>query len=521
MRPPGCASRVIWQAVSQLPPYSDAPVSRPARRRASRRQIRLRRTIFAASAVVLVLIILAGGGYLYAQYRYHQIHKDNVGGLTAEVPNQPINILMIGDNCRACLNGKQAAAFGSGSQVGGGRSDVTMILHLNPAKHTASEISIPRDSFVPIPGTDLSNRVDDALNKGPSELVKTIEDDYGIPINHFVSLNFDTFQGVVNALGGIDMYFPDPVKDAYSGLNVPNAGCHFLNGTEALQVVRARHMYYYTDGQWLYDPTGDISRIHRDQEFLKVLAAAIRPKLHNPLTVNSLLGSIAPDLQIDQGFGLHELLSLTLDFRSVNPSTVPTTTLPVFEVPGSFTYNGNSGYGDVVFPTSPADFTVLRQQLGLPTPTIAKGTTVSVLNGSGIYDQAAQIGSALTQLGENVVNVGNATTSASPAAETVVYYAPGERAQAEALVGDLTGNAIMGELSLPAGTDLEVVTGTYLSVTPPATSSGTSAASGANSSPSSSSSSAVPAQDVTQATEPLPSYDPRGCPSGMPVTPIS
>ncbi len=513
--------------MSQQPPYSPypgAPVSRPARRRASRRKIRLRRTIFAASALLLILLLLAGGGYLYAQYRYHQIHKDNVTGLTAEVPNQPINILMIGNNCRTCLNGKQAAAFGSGSQVGGARSDVTMILHLDPAKHTASEVSIPRDSFVPIPGTDLANRVDDALNKGPSELVKTIEDDYGIPINHFVSLNFDTFQAVVNSLGGVRMYFPDPVKDAYSGLNVPNAGCHFLNGTQALQVVRARHMYYYTGGRWVYDPTGDISRIHRDQEFLKVLAASIRPKLHNPLTVNSLLGAIAPDLQIDQGFSLHELLSLALDYRSVNPSTIPTTTLPVFEVPGSFTYDGNPGYGSVVFPTSPADFTVLRQQLGLPTPAIAKGTTVSVLNGSGISNQAAQIGNALTQLGENVVNVGNATSSASPASETVVYYAPGEQTQAEALVGHLTGNAIMGELSLPAGTDLEVVTGTYLSVTPPASPAPGSSASSAppsSSSPSSSSSGQVPPQDVTRATEALPSYDPRGCPAGMPVTPIS
>jgi len=502
--------------------YPDAPVPRQVRRKSSRRRKRLRRTIIVTSAIVLVLVILAGGSYLYAQYRYHQIHKDKVAGLTAEVPNQPINILMIGDNCRACLNGKQAAAFGSGSQVGGGRSDVTMILHLDPAKHTASEVSIPRDSFVPIPGTDTANRVDDALNSGPSELVKTIEDDYGIPINHFVSLNFDTFQGVVNSLGGIDMYFPDPVKDAYSGLNIPNAGCHFLNGTEALQVVRARHMYYYTDGQWIYDPTGDISRIHRDQEFLKVLASSIRPKLGNPITDNSLLGSIAPDLQIDQGFGLHELLSLALDYRSVDPSTIPTVTLPVFEVPGSFQYD-NADYGSVVFPTN-ADFSVLRQELGLPTPSIASGTTVSVLNGSGIYDQAAQVGNALTQLGENVVNVGNATQSSSPA-ETIVYYAPGEKTQAEALVANLTGNVIMGELSLPSGTDLQVVTGTYLTVTPAGSSSSStpsSASSGSSSSSSTpSSASPVPSVDVTQASEALPSYDPRGCPAGMAVTPIS
>jgi len=500
--------------------YSDAPVPRQVRRKGDRRRRRLRRTIISASIVVLVLVILAGGGYLYAQYRFHQIHKDKVAGLTVEVPNQPINILMIGDNCRSCLNGDQAAAFGSGSQVGGGRSDVTMILHLDPATHTASEVSIPRDSFVPIPGTDTANRVDDALNSGPSELVKTVQDDYGIPINHFVSLNFDTFQGVVNNLGGIKMYFPDPVKDAYSGLNIPNPGCHFLNGTEALQVVRARHMYYYADGSWQYDPTGDISRIHRDQEFLKVLASSLRPRLSNPLTVNSLLGSVAPDLQIDQTFGLHELLSLAVDYRSVNPNTIPTVTLPVFEVPGSFTYD-NADYGSVVFPTN-ADFSVIRQKLGLPTPTIASGTTVSVLNGSGLYDQAAQVGSALTQLGENVVNVGNATQTSTPA-ETIVYYAPGEQTQAEALVSDLTGNVIMGEMSLPSGTDLQVVTGTYLTVASPSSGSSSTGSSSSSTSNNSSSGAAsqVPSVDVTQASEPLPSYDPRACPAGMPVTPIS
>ena len=523
--------RVAFRGVSIPEQPFDAPISRQARRRQQLRRRRLRRTVIAASTLVLVLVIIAGGGYLYALYRFHQIHKDKVAGLTPEVANTPINILLIGENCRSCLNGKQAAAFGNASQVGGNRSDVTMILHLNPATHTASVVSIPRDTFVPIPGTTNANRVDDALNKSPSELVKTVEDDFGVPINHFVGLNFDTFQSVVNTLGGINMYFPDPVKDAYSGLNIPNTGCHHLNGTQALAVVRARHMYYYTNGSWHYDPTGDISRIHRDHEFLKVLGKSVRGRVSNPLTINSLLGAVAPDLQIDQNFGMNELISLALAFHNTNPATVPTATLPVFEVPGDFAYHGTSGYGSVVFPVAPSDYSVIRSQLGLPTPAITPGTTVSVLNGSGINQQATQTGAALTQLGFNVVNVGDATQASSPA-ETIVYYTPGHQTQAEALTARLTGNVVMGELpSLPSGTDLQVVTGTYLSVQPPASASsgsstsgggatGTSTGSGASSS-SGSSSSSVPSTDVTPATEPLPSYDPRACPAGMAVTPVS
>jgi len=332
---------------------------------------------------------------------------------------------------------------------------------------------------------------------------------------------------VVNSLGGINMYFPDPVKDAYSGLNIPNAGCHHLNGFQALAVVRARHMYYEVDGQWYYDPTGDISRIHRDHEFLKVLAAQIKPRLHNPLTVNSLLGSIAPDLQVDSGFGLNEMISLVLAFRNVDPATVPTATEPVFEVPGDFTYDGVPGYGSVVFPVSPTDYTLLWQRFGIATPQVAPGTTVSVLNGSGIAGQAAAVGQALSSLGEDVVHVGDATPSSDPA-ETVVYYRPGFQKQAMALLPHLQGNAVMGERPLPTGVDLQVVTGTYLTVTGTSTSSSSSSSAASGSASTASGSQAVtvqgqpvPSVDVTPATEPLPSFDPRACPAGMPVTPVA
>ena len=104
-------------------------------------------------------------------------------------------------------------------------SDVVMILHLDPNKKTASILSIPRDLFVPNARATGANKIDAALVEGPEQLVSAIEEDFGIPIHHYVELNFDSFQGVVNALGGIKMYFPEPVFDAYSGLNVPTAGC--------------------------------------------------------------------------------------------------------------------------------------------------------------------------------------------------------------------------------------------------------------------------------------------------------
>lgn len=486
----------------------------------------------ALTGFVAFCVLVAAAGFAYVEYRNHQIRKLSVSGLAVDPPSGVENILLVGSNSRCALNGKQAAQFGSCAQVGGARSDVTMLLHLDPANHSAFILSIPRDLFVPIPGTTAANRVDAALNAGPTRLVHTIEDDLGIPINHFVELNFDTFQGVVNALGGINMEFPDPVKDAYSGLNVPIPGCHHLNGTQALAVVRARHLYYKQNGQWLYDGLGDISRIDRDHEFLKVLAASIKGRLDNPVTVNSIFGSIAPDLLVDKGFSMSEMINLVLGFRGLNPASVPTRTLSVFEVPGDFSYDGVPGYGSVVFPVSPADYQTIDKAFGMTPPPIVKGTTVAVLNGSGLANQAAQTAQGLSALGEDVVTIGNAPQVSSTPAETIVYYAPGKQADAEALLPHLAGNVIMGELALPTGTDVEVVTGTYLSVSgssgsaasptsgASSTAAGSSVTASAPAGTGASTAAPVPSIDVTQSNPGLPSWDPTACPAGAPVTPL-
>ena len=95
-----------------------------------------------------------------------------------------------------------------------------------------------------------------------------IQDDFGIPIQHYVELNFDSFANVVTALGGITMYFPEPVYDAYSGLDVRTTGCRHLDGVEALQVVRARHLQYRPPGNtsttpstWPQENQSDLARI--------------------------------------------------------------------------------------------------------------------------------------------------------------------------------------------------------------------------------------------------------------------
>jgi LCP family protein required for cell wall assembly len=218
-----------------------------------------RRLWWALGIVGTVVVIIVGGTAGYAWYLNHEIHRFDVRGLV-DVPTNGAdagteNILLVGSTDRCALT-VQNAAYGLCSEgVNGVNSDVVMILHLNPATHSLSILSIPRDLFVPNARSTGANKIDAALYEGPSQLVAAINENLGIPIQHYVVLNFDTFANVVDALGGVKMYFPEPVFDAYSGLKVLTPGCVSLDGLHALQVVRARHLQYKPPGVTTSDPS--------------------------------------------------------------------------------------------------------------------------------------------------------------------------------------------------------------------------------------------------------------------------
>ena len=288
-----------------------------------------------------MIVLIAGAAAGYGWYLNHEIHRIDLKNLTsAPVKGADAgteNILMIGSTDRCALK-VQNPAYGLCSQgVNGVNSDVVMILHLNPANNTLSILSIPRDLFVPNARSDGANKIDAALYQGPDQLINAIEEDFGIPIQHFVELNFDSFINVVNALGGIKMYFPEPVFDAYSGLNIQTTGCIALNGTQALQVVRARHLQYKGPGVTTTDPNywpqenqSDLARIRRDHEFLRVLAAAVKAKgLSNPITDQQLVAGVVGQLTVDSGLSATDMISLVLGFHNVNVNAAPQLTVPV------------------------------------------------------------------------------------------------------------------------------------------------------------------------------------------------
>jgi LCP family protein required for cell wall assembly len=512
-------------------------------KKGSTRRRRVKRGLLIGLAVVLVLAG-SGAGYLY--YLTHDLNRVSVRGLSDTLTSGQEagteNILMVGSTSR-CALAQQNIAYGLCSEgVNAVNSDVIMILHADPNHHRLALLSIPRDLFIPNARSTGANKVDAGLYQGMTQVVAAVEEDFGIPIQHAVSLNFDQFANVVNSLGGINMAFPESVYDGESGLNVQAASCVHLNGTQALQLVRARHLQYDAPGTsspyapyWPQESLSDLARIRRDHEFLRVLASAMAKKgLGNPITDVGLINSVKADLTFDQSWAVTDMANLVLDFHSVDINAVPQLTLPVAVVTdpdgsgGALIYQGGN-YGDVEFPSQSQDLAAVDQLLGVsPTIDTMTGTalpdpsavSVSVVNGTGATNQATDTANALAALGFRTVGVGDAT-AVGDVAETVVYY--GSRsapvvAAAEEVVRSMTGSVIMAydPSQVMDGAQVTVVTGTQYVVNAPAAAAGASPSTGASAAPTAA---AIAAPSPT--TSGLAPWDPRACTAGaQPTAPV-
>lgn len=272
-------------------------------------------------------------------------------------------------------------------------------------------------------------------------------------------------------------------------------------------------MYYQQSGVWQYDGLGDISRIQRDHEFLKVLATSVSSKgLDNPITDNDLIGAVAKDLTIDNTFSLGDLVDLAKTFSRVNVAAAPEATLSVDEdnSPNGFTFKGTQ-YGDIVFPTNTADQAAITAFVGQPLDGSGLSPStlpVKVVNGSGVDAQATTVATQLRALGFSITSASTGPVNSSPA-ESVVYYAAGHEPAAQRLADELGGAVALGEDATIAGSGLTLLTGTNLTVAGPAPAAQASAP-------------APPAATAIggiTATDPsYPAFDPTACPAGTSAT---
>jgi LCP family protein required for cell wall assembly len=222
------------------------------------------------------------------------------------------NWLIAGSDSRQGLTQQQISAYHVGDVTGTENSDSLMLLHLGSGSPVL--ISIPRDSYVDIPGYG-DNKINAALGfGGPSLLIKTVENATGLRINNYMGIGFGGLVSVVNQVGGVTMCLPKALHDYDSGANIP-AGCHNLDGAQALAFVRDRHSF----------ADEDLQRIEDQRAFLKALLdKATSPGVYlNPFVALPFGSASADSLSVDQGTKLYQLIKVALALRDPQTGTVP------------------------------------------------------------------------------------------------------------------------------------------------------------------------------------------------------
>ncbi len=267
-----------------------------------------RRIALIAGLVVLILIVVAVSSYFWADGKLNK----SVTLPATTATSAGTNWLIAGSDSRQGLSRAQIDALHVGFDSGTLNSDSLMLLHMGGPKPVL--ISIPRDSYVPIPGHGM-NKINAALAfGGPTLLIQTVESVTGLRIDHYMGIGFDGLVSVVNTVGGVRICLPQAIQDSYSGVNL-SKGCHNLNGTQALAFVRDRHSF----------ATSDLQRIQDQRAFLKaLLSKATSPGVYlNPFTAYPFASTAGGSIAVDKGSSLYDLIQAGLALRNPQTGTVP------------------------------------------------------------------------------------------------------------------------------------------------------------------------------------------------------
>lgn len=251
-----------------------------------------------------------------------------VAGVLSPPSDTVENFLLVGSDSRANSdpNSPDYGGIGSEADVTGNRSDTIMLLRRDKATGDAALLSIPRDLWVDIPGKG-TNRINSAYAEGPDVLVQTVQDALGLPVHHYVEIDFAGFKQLVDAIGGVELCFFYPTRDTHTGLDVPEAGCHVAGGVEALAYARSRYFEQFVDGEWKVDGTADIGRTKRQQDFVnRALSGALAEVKANPFVAGDLLEAGGSAVRVDDEL---DLLRAASSLRQAVDTGLATWSLPV------------------------------------------------------------------------------------------------------------------------------------------------------------------------------------------------
>lgn len=272
-------------------------------------------------AVVVVLGTVVAFGL--AWWQFNQIDRVDLGSALTPAAGGT-NYLVVGLDTRDGIDpdAADAGAFLDGPTAGT-RADTIIVMRTGDGPTRL--LSIPRDLWVTYPGTGEQGRINGAFALGPAALVAAVTS-LGIPIDHYLQIDFVSFVGLVDAVGGITIDVPNPAYDNKSGLRIDTAGPVILDGPQALAYVRSREYTEVVDGIAVTDPTGDLGRVQRQRTFLSALLATVS-STRNPVAAVGAANAVAPGLTIDSTMTLFDAISLGWRARTMADDSDE---LPVF-----------------------------------------------------------------------------------------------------------------------------------------------------------------------------------------------
>jgi LCP family protein required for cell wall assembly len=415
----------------------------------------------------LAVLVLgtAGVGWWFYQHlngNINSVSLDGKGGTEKAdaFGRTPINILVMGSDGRTsaadCKLGGGCSR--TGVQSGYGNADVEMVVHISADRSNATVMSIPRDTMTNIPACkDTENntstsgyygQVNSALQYGPACQVATVHQLTGIPIDHFVKLDFSGVVKMADAVGGVSVCVNGNVYDTYSHLKL-SKGTHTLKGEAALQFVRSRHGF--GDGS-------DLGRTVSQHIFLSAMIRKFKSAgtLTDPTAVYDLANAATKALTVDDGLGsISKLVSLADDVNKVPAKRMTFTTMQT--APDSSNSNRV-----VVGAGAKSLFSTIANDQSLTTGSGKKSTAssatakatasaspvsrseigVTVENGTDITGRASAVATALTDAG---FGSGSTTANApSQATSTTLTYGPDQNAEAQEVADalNLPGSAL-------------------------------------------------------------------------------
>ena len=456
----------------------------------------------------LAVVVIAVAGLLSAYGKYRQVYDSikkvpltNLGKRPVDYSTASENILVYGSDSRAGLSAHQQYILHTGDDQTD-NTDTIMVIHMSPGRHLITVLSIPRDTMVPMyacaPGTGYPGQQADPdqyvqinallATGGPSCLFKTVEQQTGIYINHFIGIGMLGFVNAVNDLGGVNVCVPFTVNDPVSGLDLA-AGKDHITGVEALAFWRTREDI----------GTGsDLERIQRDQFMSAQLVKSVLGSnlLSSPLKLLHVVTDVASQMTTDSGMSPSDLFDIGASLRGLNSKDVQFITAPNEPFPAE---PGRVQFAEPqatqVFSAMAHDVTVPKVA-PVPTTTPTAGvqllTTspskvkVVVLNGSGVQDIASQAGTALSSRGFDVTGTTDAPNF-SYTNSVIEYAAAADMPAVNTLKAELTGVTVEQDATLTPGTIQLIIGSDYTGLTPqaPATATPTpSASASASGSPS-------------------------------------